>query len=211
MPAEAERARAALREVAALPRLPAAHDRTVEDALRETIGGLGYTAAAAGGREVPDPAAPSALPSPAARHEEHRDVLRAMELLNLGLADPARFAEAEGLLREVLRTNPKNWFARDRLAIALIQEQRFDEAIELLSRLLAEGPRWANSAFNLGVSLLEAGREDEAPRAFLTALAADPRIARDVAALPEHYRSEGREEIAASLERFLRAHDLTAE
>jgi len=138
--------RDALARLASKPRL-ALGARSVSGGLDAALRKLGYAAAGAAPRVVPDPLDAGTRPSPPELAGPISDTLRAQELSNQG-----RLGEAETLLRRVVAEVPENWFALDRLATALIRQGRHREALPLLRRVTAEGSGWPGSWYNLGAA-----------------------------------------------------------
>jgi arylsulfatase A-like enzyme len=156
---ELEPYRRAIATVASRPALapdPSAGSSVDEETLAG-IQGLGYAASEAGGAELPHPLENSALPSPRSQRDFLVRHARAQELGEAGRND-----EAAAIYEQLLRENPRNFFALDELASLRLRQGRGGEAIELLQRLVAHGPQRGKPYFELGLALRQAGRLEEA-------------------------------------------------
>ena len=155
------------------------------------IRALGYASVGDIGRDIPNPLAPSDLPSPQSMREVYGDLLAGLAQSNAG-----NHAEAVRLFERVLVRNPKNFFALDSLAFSLIELERLVEAIGPLQRLLRDGPQKAGTYYNLAMCLAEGGRREESLAALQSAMnvdPGDPKIARRLVGL---LKTEGRLEEA---------------
>jgi tetratricopeptide (TPR) repeat protein len=88
-----------------------------------------------------------------------------------------RFAEAERIYREILRTNPDNHDVLHLLGNAVREQGRLDEAIELLQRLTARAPRMVEAHFDLGEAFRSRGDMARAARHYQRAIDLDPILA----------------------------------
>ena len=91
-----------------------------------------------------------------------------------GLLGRGAYAEAEPILRSVLKVDPANAVAALNLGMALSDQQRLDEAIPLLESV-SKGPSCSATVLNaLGVAYQRAGRQSEAKEAMLASQAVEP-------------------------------------
>jgi len=88
-----------------------------------------------------------------------------------------RFAEAERIYREILRTNPDNNDVLHLLGNAVKSQGRLDEAIELLQRLTARAPRMAVAHFDLGEAFRARDDMARAARHYQRAIDIEPNFA----------------------------------
>ncbi|MFC1602336.1 XrtA/PEP-CTERM system TPR-repeat protein PrsT [Pseudomonadota bacterium] len=86
------------------------------------------------------------------------------------------FAEAEALLRPVVKTTPEDVFALNLLANALIEQGKTDEAIELLEKVVELQPGEAAAKMQLGVGLLAKGDKEQGVENLEGALEIDPQF-----------------------------------
>jgi arylsulfatase A-like enzyme len=164
--ADCARAREHLAEVLARPAL--APTAAAEDqALAAAIGALGY---ARGSAEVvvPDPLAPSALPSPRARAHELEPLLRAHALFESG-----RYGECRPLVEAIVRENPRHLLALDLLGLCRMHAGDFRAAVEAWHQRLALSET-ADTRLNLGLARLELGDAAAALREIEAALRLAP-------------------------------------
>ncbi|NOT29148.1 MAG: sulfatase-like hydrolase/transferase [Planctomycetes bacterium] len=166
-------ARGALAELAKKPVL-ARDAEGLDPELKRTLQAVGYAAFASEGVELPALLAELALPDPHERTRELADVQRAGGLLDGGLLDAEKYAEAETLLRAIVARNPDNLYGWDRLALCLMRMQRHREAIAPLERVLAGAPGNADTWSYLAACRLVVGEEEQALAAFTRALELDP-------------------------------------
>ena len=188
--AEPERARAhrdALQELSARPRLATSGASELDDAMRQDIAKLGYASVGAHDQELPEPLAPSDLPSPASRVEEQALVIEALEHFNAG-----RFAEATALHRRVLEDNPDHLYSLERLGIGLVRQRRYLQALEPLERVVESGRGSASAATNLAVALKQLGFTERATASAELALSMDPSQVMGIRLLIDLYERGGR-------------------
>ena len=204
-PGDVERLERALRTVAAASALAPDVDEDLDAELAAGIEALGYVSVPGARDELPVPGDATGLPDPLERRQQAADAIAAMELNNAG-----RFDEAERILRGLIEGNPRNFFALDRLSIALIERERWAEAAEVLEQLVREGPAWSHSSFNLGLALLEVDRETDALDAFRRACELDPARRVDLAEKLRRLRDEGENATADRIAEAL-AHELPGE
>ncbi|MFT5292098.1 MAG: arylsulfatase A-like enzyme [Planctomycetota bacterium] len=121
----------------------------------EDLAALGYTAAAAGLTELPDPMRPGDLPAPQDSAQEYRDTLRASALQNEGQPE-----EAQRLAHRIVVQNPRNVVALQTWTGALLSLERYREAVPGLQRLVGLRPTTAGFHYNLGIALSKSGQED---------------------------------------------------
>jgi Tfp pilus assembly protein PilF len=184
--------------VADRPALSSGEESVDHEDLREKIRALGYAGFGQDGDELPHPLAPSELPSPRTRMEEHRLGLDAM-----GLANAGQYAEAEALHRKILESNPRNYTSLERLSTCLIRQERFLEAIPFLERVIDAGRASASSYVNLGICMRKAGNLPRATELCEQALRMDANQVSALGNLIDLYRATGRAaEAAPLLERF---------
>jgi len=98
-------------------------------------------------------------------------------LFEQGLAahQAGRFAEAEGIYRQVLRAEPGNFPALHMLGFLKAQQGRYDEAITLLHKAVRANPADQTVLSHHAGALMAAQRFDEALAAYDLLLARDPR------------------------------------
>src|SRR6185437_2147275 len=98
-------------------------------------------------------------------------------LFEQGLAahQAGRFAEAEGIYRQVLRAEPGNFPALHMLGFLKAQQGRYDEAITLLHKAVRANPADQTVLSHHAGALMAAQRFDEALAAYDRLLARDPR------------------------------------
>lgn len=85
-----------------------------------------------------------------------------------------RWDEAEARLRARLAANPRDTWARNKLAAALAFAGRRAEAVSVLDALIADEPDYAPAWVNRGNMAFEADDLDEAERYYRKALELDP-------------------------------------
>jgi len=86
-----------------------------------------------------------------------------------------RFAEAEQLLRQTLRTRPSEARALGLMGVVLDAQKRYAEAEGFYKRALAVNPRSASALNNLGNHYLQRGDAAKARATYLRVLAIEPR------------------------------------
>jgi choline-sulfatase len=165
---DAARALAAMAAVRARPRLKADERAELDEDVRGALRSLGYAGVDAADSELPDPLAPSTLPSPQSRRDEMLLFNRSQEL-----AEQGKDAELAELLGDLIRRFPENMLARAHLANALIRLQRPAEARGLLEELVRAGRAQANDYNSLGWCLEQAGDKAAALEAYGRALELD--------------------------------------
>ena len=168
-PAEAERLRAALREICALPRLERGAGEVLGDALRGDVEALGYAGAAPGASTFPEPLADTGLPDARTRMDELERFYRAVLRHNNG-----KVMEAIEDLTELTRASPRNVTALNVLATYLFETKRHVEALATLERIPAEARERVTVQDLLGHCLEQLGRAREAVPHFERALALKP-------------------------------------
>jgi Tfp pilus assembly protein PilF len=105
---------------------------------------------------------------------------RARGLVDEAFERPERWernlAEADGLLRAAIQSEPERPELLTALGAVLCDRLAFEEAVAVLERALELGSQDRNTHFNLGVALLGTARSGEATAAFRRAssLAASP-------------------------------------
>ena len=85
-----------------------------------------------------------------------------------------RLAEAEGLYRRILNTEPNHVEALNNLGIALAGLGRLDESIDVFRRATEIAPAYVTARFNLGNTLRDRGQIDEAIVAYRALLRINP-------------------------------------
>jgi tetratricopeptide (TPR) repeat protein len=103
-----------------------------------------------------------------------------------------RFAEAEGLYRQILSQLPDQPDAMHSLAVLLAQRGRGDEALPLMRRAVQLKPRDAAAHSDLGNMLRDQGRLDDAAAALRLSIALQPDLAMAHANLANVLRDQGR-------------------
>ncbi len=103
-----------------------------------------------------------------------------------------RLAEAEPILRRVLKSQPRNTDALYLLGLLTQGTRRFAESAELFQRAVHENPRSAKYLVNLGLSLggMGLGRTREATDALRAAVAIDPDIPAAWSNLGNEFRND---------------------
>jgi tetratricopeptide (TPR) repeat protein len=109
-----------------------------------------------------------------------------------------RHAQAESLLREILRQAPQAWEVHHQLALLLATTQRPQEAARHFRLIVKANPTHAPGHANLATALAESGQYAEAIAEFKRALALDPALLGARIALGETLRRAGRLEEAAA-------------
>lgn len=94
------------------------------------------------------------------------------------LEDAGRIDDAEGLLRAVLKIDPRHFHALNRLgALLALKRKSYYEALYRFDRALRIDPASAMARSNLGMVLSELGHNDEAAGQFRKAVDANPKSA----------------------------------
>jgi choline-sulfatase len=168
-PAEAERLRAALAALSALPRLERGADEQLGDALRGDIEALGYAGAAPGASAFPEPLADTGLPDARTRMDELERFYRAVLRHNKGSV-----AQAIDDLSALTEANPRNTTALNVLATYLFETKRHAEALATLERIPEEASERVTVQDLFGHCLEQLGRATEAVPHFERALALKP-------------------------------------
>jgi Tfp pilus assembly protein PilF len=103
-----------------------------------------------------------------------------------------RLAEAEPILRRVLKSHPRNTDALYLLGLLTQATRRFAESVDLFQRAVHENPRSAKYLVNLGLSLggMGLGRTREATEALRAAVAIDPDIPAAWSNLGNEFRND---------------------
>jgi predicted O-linked N-acetylglucosamine transferase (SPINDLY family) len=120
---------------------------------------------------------------------------RALELA-LGHVQAGRWAEAEGVYRQVLAAIPEHPDALHMLGILACQRGAYDAAIDLIGRAIARNPGIAEYHSNLGESYRRAGQADRALDCFRRAVAFKPGLAEAHNSLGILLEARGRREEA---------------
>jgi len=141
----------------------------IDPELKRSLQAVGYAAVADASTGLPDPLSNLELADPHERTAEQLEIQRAQGRIAAG-----DHASAEVTLEALVRANPRNLFAWDRLALCRMRMQRFAEAIGPLERVLAEGPGQADTWSYLGACRLVLGEDQKALAAFTSALELDP-------------------------------------
>ncbi len=171
----------AIAELASRPALAGERGPAPGEDLARQIRGLGYAGMGSPEAELPHPLAPTILPSPASMAGSASRSLRGLDLLNA-----SRLAEAQAVFEGILKDNPRDYDALNRLANCFMRQNQPMKAIAPLRRFLRDRPLKAGPHFNLGVCLSVAGRNDEALAHMRRAIELDPGEAifrRELAAL----------------------------
>lgn len=87
-----------------------------------------------------------------------------------------RWADAEQMAKEVLRTDPASYLANLRLAFVYYSQQRYAESAALYKRLKDLYPSDTDVRSGLAWGLLKAGRAQDAAREFRELLSINPRL-----------------------------------
>jgi arylsulfatase A-like enzyme len=169
--AEAERARGALAELAARPRLDRGGARSSAEleALAADVRALGYAGAATGESPLVEPLAETGLPAPRERMDELERFYRAVLRHNHGKTEQA-IADLEALTAE----NPLNATALNVLATCYYAEQRLREALATLRRIPEHARERVTVQDLLGHCLEQLGEREQARVHFERALALKP-------------------------------------
>jgi Flp pilus assembly protein TadD len=103
-----------------------------------------------------------------------------------------RLADAEPILRRVLKSHPRNTDALYLLGLLTQATRRFDESADLFQRAVHENPRSAKYLVNLGLSLggMGLGRTREATEALRAAVAIDLEIPAAWSNLGNEFRND---------------------
>ncbi|MGD0388316.1 MAG: tetratricopeptide repeat protein [Tepidisphaeraceae bacterium] len=109
-----------------------------------------------------------------------------------------RFAEAEGLYRQILSQLPDNLGAMHPLAVLLAQQGRGNEALPLMRRVVQLQPQAAAAHSDLGNLLRDQGRLDDAVAALRCAIALQPDWAPAHGNLANVLRDQGRTDDAVA-------------
>jgi len=141
----------------------------VDPELRAALQAVGYAAAANEGANVPPTLAYLELASPHERAQEQLEFQKAQ-----GMIAAEKYADAEPILNRLVRDNPGNRSAWDRLALCRLRLGHARQAIEPLERVLAHGPGHADTWTYLGTCRLATGDDEKALAAFTRALEIDP-------------------------------------
>ena len=107
---------------------------------------------------------------------QKQEILSADEALHraVSLREQRRFAEAEHLVRDIIRRKPDNFDALHLLGVVLLQQGKNQEGIASLDSALSINPTSPDLLFNRGVALGKLNRPDEAVTSFDAALAFKP-------------------------------------
>ena len=160
------RARAALAELAARPRLEA--DTHVDETLSADVRALGY-AGAGSASAYPEPLADSDLPAPRTRMDELELFYRALVRHGKG-----KTAEALADLESVVERNPRNATALNVLASYLYEQKDAARALAVLERIPPQAAERATVQDLMGHCLENLARPGEALAHFERALALKP-------------------------------------
>lgn len=95
------------------------------------------------------------------------------------------FAEAEKLLREIVRQHDENEKLHYQLGVLCFQQERYDAAVEEFRRAVSHKPDHVDAQYNLGHALRKMGSDTEAKEAFAAAVRLSPSHARARANLAE--------------------------
>jgi tetratricopeptide (TPR) repeat protein len=104
----------------------------------------------------------------------HKNEFAALHLLGLIQFQHGKFEEANRLIRQALRVNPRSAKANSNLALALQQLNRLDDALASLDRALALEPDFLLALNNRGHVLWRLKRSEEALESLDRALALKP-------------------------------------
>ena len=196
---EVEESKRAIAEVAGRDVLEFDASAVTDEKLMEDLRGLGYVASGPLPTGMPHPLADTGLPSPASMVDAYYDCQRALLFLEQG-----RLFEAKALFEQVLRTNPKNWLALERLALCYINLQQPKLAMPTLEMLVREGPQRAGTYYNLGLCYKVASRREEALTMMRRAVELDPAEPIFLRDLVQLLRDAGEAEEARIYDRQLR-------
>ncbi|MEW6071163.1 MAG: sulfatase-like hydrolase/transferase [Planctomycetota bacterium] len=185
-PAEVERYRRAIAEVAARPPLPGAAGAALDEEQRARIAALGYGGRGPRALALPHPLADTGLPAPTQTAAELQEVIAATDLLNAG-----RPAEAEARHRAILQANPDNFYSLEFLATLLMQRRDFAAAAPLLERVMQSDRGSASAALNLGICRRAAGDDERAVFWFEAALEIDANNVRAIRQLQDVWIKRG--------------------
>jgi len=188
-PAEVERYRARIAEIASRPALAAESAARIDEATRARIKSLGYAGAGDPEAAMPDPLADTGLPSPKDRVAELAEYYAALQEANSGAIESA-IAKLEG----IARTNPGNVAALDVLGSLLVKAGRSREAIPVLERILARGPARVTTLTGLGRCHESLREFEKALEAYQAALQLKPGGAAETADVARVLEAIGRKE-----------------
>jgi predicted O-linked N-acetylglucosamine transferase (SPINDLY family) len=122
----------------------------------------------------------------------------------IALHQQGKFADAERLYREVLRSRPRDFDALHMLGVLQYQQGRVQDALPLLEAAIAVDARSAAAHINRGLALASLRRNPEALAAFDAALAIAPRNADALASRGDTLCDLGRrDEALASYDRAI--------
>jgi arylsulfatase A-like enzyme/tetratricopeptide (TPR) repeat protein len=161
--------REAIGRVTGSEALPIDEAPAASAALLEGIRDLGYTASGESLPELPGPFDELDAPSPTERGGELRDYADALTLLQVGKTD-----EALTILRRLIVSSPRNFYAHEALAKALFDTQGYAECVTVLDALLRLRPGQALHTSNLGLCHEHLGEPDLAEQAYRQALELAP-------------------------------------
>ena len=85
-----------------------------------------------------------------------------------------RFAEAEGLYRQVLAVDPRHAVSLNLLGMIALQLGRDANAVEFLRKVIAVQPSFPDAHFNLGIALKNLGRLEDSAAAYRAAIGETP-------------------------------------
>jgi tetratricopeptide (TPR) repeat protein len=162
-----------------------------EDLLDE-LRGLGYASVGNVEIELPNPLAPTDLPSPRSRIAQYRALLSA-----IALDEQGQHERALPIYAAIVADNPRNLLARELLGIDLVRLDRFEEAATELAALVAERPKKKRALYHLGLSYARLQRYDDALGALRATLALDPKDGDALRELCAVYEAAGRAAEAA--------------
>ena len=128
--------------------------------------------------------------SAVAASEEQRQIARLMAAS--AYQKGGKYAEAEGILRDILKKTPGNPIAMNNLGYFLLERgERFQEAFELISRAIAIDPTNPSYLDSLGWAYFKLGKLDDAIRRLEEALKQDGASATAHEHLGDVYQKKG--------------------
>lgn len=201
--ADAAKRRAKIAELSALPRLSIEEISDTHGGLAGQIERLGYAGAGLKATDVPEPLAPSELPSPHRRVDEFEAYQTACKY-----TEAKRNQEAVALLQRVVRTNPKNHKAQFYLGLNLKQLQRWNEAVAAFQAVLRHsGGERISAELNLALCYQNLRQDDLAIHHYESALKDTIGPAGAMQLLIDLYERKGRTEDAERCRARLRTTD----